>query len=110
MTRFLRRTGFHFAGKRYAGNQPFLAIIVHAFDQRLEALVHQMTLHLARRGDRLAVLLGIERLRQDAEVLDLLRPGELAVGALDLGPWEQVFYAEFDGQREKRVIVKVMGE
>jgi secondary thiamine-phosphate synthase enzyme len=31
-------------------------------------------------------------------------------GGLDLGPWEQVFYAEFDGQRKKRVIVKVMGE
>jgi len=30
-------------------------------------------------------------------------------GALDLGPWEQVFYAEFDGQRRKRVVVKVMG-
>ena len=28
---------------------------------------------------------------------------------LDLGPWEQVFYAEFDGQRRKRVVVKVMG-
>jgi len=31
-------------------------------------------------------------------------------GKLDLGPWEQVFYAEFDGQRRKRVIVKVMGQ
>ena len=31
-------------------------------------------------------------------------------GKLDLGPWEQVFYAEFDGRRRKRVIVKVMGE
>src|ERR1041385_265605 len=31
-------------------------------------------------------------------------------GKLDLGPWEQVFYAEFDGRRKKRVIVKVMGE
>ena len=31
-------------------------------------------------------------------------------GALDLGPWEQVFYAEFDGQRKKRVVIKVMGE
>ena len=30
-------------------------------------------------------------------------------GTLDLGPWEQLFYAEFDGQRRKRVIVKVMG-
>ncbi len=31
-------------------------------------------------------------------------------GRLDLGPWEQCFYAEFDGQRRKRVVVKVMGE
>jgi secondary thiamine-phosphate synthase enzyme len=30
-------------------------------------------------------------------------------GALDLGPWEQIFYAEFDGKRKKRVVVKVMG-
>lgn len=30
-------------------------------------------------------------------------------GKLDLGPWEQVFYAEFDGQRKKRVIVKILG-
>lgn len=30
-------------------------------------------------------------------------------GKLDLGPWERVFYAEFDGQRRKRVVVKVMG-
>lgn len=31
-------------------------------------------------------------------------------GRLDLGPWEQLFYAEFDGQRRKRVVVKVLGE
>jgi len=31
-------------------------------------------------------------------------------GKLDLGPWQEVFYAEFDGQRRKRVIVKIMGE
>jgi len=31
-------------------------------------------------------------------------------GKLDLGPWEQVFYGEFDGQRKKRVIIKVFGE
>ena len=30
-------------------------------------------------------------------------------GRLDLGPWEQLFYAEFDGRRKKRVVVKVMG-
>jgi thiamine phosphate synthase YjbQ (UPF0047 family) len=31
-------------------------------------------------------------------------------GRLDFGPWQQVYYAEFDGQRSKRVIIKVMGE
>ena len=30
-------------------------------------------------------------------------------GKLDLGPWQEIFYAEFDGQRRKRVIVKVIG-
>jgi len=34
----------------------------------------------------------------------------VTAGKLDLGPWQRVFYAEFDGQRRKRVIVKVMGE
>jgi len=34
----------------------------------------------------------------------------ITAGKLDLGPWEQVFYAEFDGRRKKRVVVKVMGE
>ena len=34
----------------------------------------------------------------------------LTNGKLDLGPWQQVYYAEFDGRRPKRVIIKVMGE
>ncbi len=34
----------------------------------------------------------------------------ITIGKLDLGTWEQVYYAEFDGKRRKRVIVKVMGE
>jgi secondary thiamine-phosphate synthase enzyme len=34
----------------------------------------------------------------------------ITAGKLDLGTWQRVFYAEFDGQRAKRVIVKVMGE
>ena len=33
----------------------------------------------------------------------------ITAGKLDLGPWEQIFYAEFDGRRKKRVIVKAMG-
>jgi len=31
-------------------------------------------------------------------------------GKLDFGPWEQIFYAEFDGRRRKRVLVKIIGE
>ncbi len=31
-------------------------------------------------------------------------------GRLDLGPWEQIFYGEFDGQRRKRVLIKIIGE
>ncbi|MFH1802388.1 MAG: secondary thiamine-phosphate synthase enzyme YjbQ [archaeon] len=31
-------------------------------------------------------------------------------GRLDFGPWEQIFYGEFDGQRDKRVMIKVLGE
>ncbi|MBK9119917.1 MAG: YjbQ family protein [Phycisphaerales bacterium] len=33
----------------------------------------------------------------------------ITAGRLDLGPWEQIFYGEFDGQRRKRVLVKVIG-
>ena len=49
----------------------------------------------------------------DAHLKSLLVHHEVIVpitqGKLDLGPWQQVFYAEFDGMRDKRVIVKVMG-
>jgi secondary thiamine-phosphate synthase enzyme len=34
----------------------------------------------------------------------------ITAGKLDFGTWQRIFYAEFDGQRDKRVIVKVMGE
>jgi len=34
----------------------------------------------------------------------------ITAGKLDLGPWEQVFYAEFDGRRRKRVVVKILGQ
>jgi secondary thiamine-phosphate synthase enzyme len=50
----------------------------------------------------------------DAHLKSLLVHHQVIVpvtkGALDLGPWQQVYYAEFDGQRRKRVIIKVMGE
>ncbi len=34
----------------------------------------------------------------------------ITAGKLDLGPWEQIFYGEFDGRRPKRVLIKVIGE
>lgn len=50
----------------------------------------------------------------DAHLKSLLMHHEVIVpitaGVLDLGPWQQIYYAEFDGQRRKRVIIKVMGE
>ena len=50
----------------------------------------------------------------DAHLKSLLIHHEVIVpvtdAKLDFGPWQQIYYAEFDGQRKKRVIVKVMGE
>ena len=50
----------------------------------------------------------------DAHLKSLLIHHEVIVpitaGQLDLGPWQQIYYAEFDGQRRKRLIIKVMGE
>ena len=49
----------------------------------------------------------------DAHLKSLLLHHEVIVpvtgGALDLGPWQQIYYAEFDGRRRKRVVVKVLG-
>jgi secondary thiamine-phosphate synthase enzyme len=49
----------------------------------------------------------------DAHLKSLLLHHETTLpvtnGRLDLGPWQRIFYAEFDGQRDKRVIVKVLG-
>lgn len=50
----------------------------------------------------------------DAHLKSLLMHHEVIIpvtgGKLDVGPWQEVFYGEFDGQRRKRVIIKVMGE
>ncbi|GAK54474.1 hypothetical protein U14_05760 [Candidatus Moduliflexus flocculans] len=49
----------------------------------------------------------------DSHLKSLLMHHEVIVpvtnGRLDLGPWQQIYYAEFDGQRPKRLIIKVMG-
>lgn len=49
----------------------------------------------------------------DAHLKSLLMHHEVIVpiteGKLDFGPWQQIYYAEFDGQRKKRVVVKILG-
>ncbi|AFN75203.1 hypothetical protein MROS_1971 [Melioribacter roseus P3M-2] len=50
----------------------------------------------------------------DAHLKSLIVHHEVIIpvteGRLDFGPWQQVYYAEFDGQRRKRVIIKIIGE
>jgi thiamine phosphate synthase YjbQ (UPF0047 family) len=50
----------------------------------------------------------------DAHLKNLLVHHQVVVpvtnGELDLGPWQQIFYCEFDGRRSKRLVIKVMGE
>lgn len=50
----------------------------------------------------------------DSHLKSLLMHHEVIVpitgGRMDFGPWQQIYYAEFDGQRRKRVVIKVMGE
>lgn len=50
----------------------------------------------------------------DAHLKNLLTHHQVIIpitdGKMDLGPWQTIFYAEFDGQRRKRVVVKVIGE
>jgi secondary thiamine-phosphate synthase enzyme len=50
----------------------------------------------------------------DAHLKNLLMHHQVIIpvtdGKLDFGPWQQVYYSEFDGQRAKRVVIKVMGE
>jgi len=50
----------------------------------------------------------------DAHLKNLLMHHQVLVpvtaGQLDFGPWQQIFYAEFDGQRRKRAVIKIIGE
>ena len=50
----------------------------------------------------------------DAHLKNLLLHHQVVVpvtnGKLDLGPWQQIYYAEFDGRRKKRMIIKIIGE
>lgn len=79
--------------------------LIHDIDEWLEKLApfNQNYLH-HRTGES----------NGDAHLKSLLMHHEVIVpvtaGKLDFGPWQQIYYAEFDGMRRKRVIVKVMGD
>src|SRR5690348_8668502 len=94
-------------GASLSREQLVLAAIVHGVDEVLEALVHLLALHLARRRDRLAFFFGVERLRQDAERLDLLDAGELRVGTLDLA-LEQRFHLRMAREAREPAIRNVL--
>ena len=64
------------------------------------------------RSDRSQAAAGEEN--GDAHIKRQLMGREVVVaitdGKLDFGPWEQIFYAEFDGRRRKRALIKIIGE
>ena len=57
------------------------------------------------KGGRAAGVRRIAALQGDREVVVAVTAGKL-----DFGPWEQIFYGEFDGRRKKRVLVKIIGD
>lgn len=79
--------------------------LLHDYDSFLERLVPQDATY--RHNDT-----GEDN--GDAHIKRQLMGREVVVavteGKLDFGPWEQIFYGEFDGRRRKRVLVKVIGE
>ena len=79
--------------------------LLHDYEQFLERLVPQAETYRHN-------LTGEDN--GDAHIKRQIMGREVVVaitnGRLDFGPWEQIFYAEFDGRRRKRVLVKIIGE
>lgn len=79
----------------------------HDFDVFLERLAPHEPIDQYRHNDT-----GEDN--ADAHIKRQLMGREVVVaitdGQLDFGPWEQIFYGEFDGRRDKRVLVKIIGE
>jgi secondary thiamine-phosphate synthase enzyme len=78
----------------------------HDFDVWLEKLAPHEPVSSYRHN--------VGEINADAHLKRQLMGREVVVavtgGSLHLGPWEQIFYGEFDGQRRKRVLVKIIGE
>lgn len=81
--------------------------LVHDYDKWLEKLAPHEPVSQYRHNDT-----GEDN--ADAHLKRQVMGREVVVavtkGKLDFGPWEQIFYGEFDGRRDKRVLVKIVGE
>jgi secondary thiamine-phosphate synthase enzyme len=78
----------------------------HDFDVWLEKLApHQPTSHYRHNVGEDNADAHLKRQIMGREVVVAVTEGKL-----DFGPWEQIFYGEFDGRRRKRVLVKIIGE
>ena len=87
------------------------AVYVNDWEGGLIADIHEWLDHLAPKGNYRHHQTGEDN--GEAHLKNLIMHHQVMVpitdGQLDLGPWQQIFYAEFDGQRRKRVVVKVLG-
>ena len=87
-------------------------VYVNDAEDGLIADIEEWLERLAPRGDYRHHRTG--ETNGDAHLKNLLIGHQVVLpitqGRLDLGPWQQLYYAEFDGRRRKRVIVKVIGE
>ena len=87
------------------------AVYVNDWESGLIEDIHKWLDHLAPKGNYKHHQTGEDN--GEAHLKNLIMHHQvilpITAGSLDLGPWQQVFYAEFDGQRRKRVVVKIMG-
>src|SRR4029079_14366976 len=88
--------------------QPLFTVVVHSIDEIAEALVHQLALDLAGRRPRLPLLFRVERLRQNAERLDLLDARKIAVDAIDLDTQEP-FDLRMRGEAGEAGVADIVG-
>lgn len=81
--------------------------LLHDYEQWLEKLAPHEPINQYRHNDT-----GEDN--ADAHIKRQIMGREVVVaitdGKLDFGPWEQIFYGEFDGKRKKRVLIKIIGE
>lgn len=87
------------------------AVYVNDWENGLIADIHEWLDQLAPKGNYRHHQTGEDN--GEAHLKNLIMHHQVMVpitqGELDLGPWQQIFYAEFDGQRRKRVVVKALG-